>query len=469
MIDYSKWLVANGYTSTAKDIVWPVIKNDLAYTAQYWNQTGFDLWEEVQASSFFTTAAQHRALVEGSTLAKLLGQTCSACDSIAPQVLCFLQRYWNGNYITSNLNINYRNGKDANSILASIHNFDPSAGCDVNTFQPCSDKALANHKVVTDSFRSIYSINNGIPQGVAVAVGRYPEDVYYNGNPWYLNTLAAAEQLYDALYVWKKQASITITSISLSFFKDIYPSATVGTYASGTSQYTSIINAATTYADGYMGVVQKYAATNGSLSEQFGKSDGKPLSAYDLTWSYAAFLTAAARRAGTVPASWVVSGANSVPGNCYATSVVGSYTSATATNFPANQTPKGGAPIVTTTKPAATPTTTPGTCTPVTTVAVTFNELATTSLGQTIKIVGNVPALGNWNTANAVSLSASGYTSSNPLWTATINLPAGTTIQYKYINVRADGSVAWEADPNRSYTVPTGCASTATKNDSWQK
>jgi hypothetical protein len=33
------------------------------------NNTGFDLWEEVSGSSFFTTNAQHRALVEGSALA----------------------------------------------------------------------------------------------------------------------------------------------------------------------------------------------------------------------------------------------------------------------------------------------------------------------------------------------------------------------------------------------------------------
>jgi glucoamylase len=196
-----------------------------------------------------------------------------------------------------------------------------------------------------------------------------------------------------------------------------------------------------------MNVVQTYIASNGSLSEQFGKADGKPLSAYDLTWSYAAFLTAAARRAGTVPASWVTSGANSVPGTCSATSVVGSYTTATATSFPANQTPKG--------------------CPTATSVAVTFNELASTTVGQTIKIVGSVAALGSWNTANAVTLSASGYTSSYPLWSATISLPAGTTISYKYINVHSDGSVVWEADPNRSYTVPT-CGTTATKSDSWQ-
>jgi hypothetical protein len=87
---------------------------------------------------------------------------------------------------------------------------------------------LANHKVVTDSFRSIYTINSGIAEGTAVAVGRYPEDSYQGGNPWYLNTLAAAEQLYDALYTWNKQGYITVTSTSLAFFKDLSSSVTAG-------------------------------------------------------------------------------------------------------------------------------------------------------------------------------------------------------------------------------------------------
>ena len=62
-------------------------------------------------------------------------------------------------------------------ILTAVHSFDSAATtCDALTFQPCSDRALANHKVVTDSFRSIYTINRGIAAGSAVAVGRYPED-----------------------------------------------------------------------------------------------------------------------------------------------------------------------------------------------------------------------------------------------------------------------------------------------------
>lgn len=183
MIAYARYLIGKGQTSTVKSIIWPIVQNDLSYVTQYWNQTGFDLWEEVNSASFFTTGVQYRALVEGSSLATQIGNSCPNCDSQAPQVLCFLRSYWTGSYILSNTG-GGRSGKDANSILTSIHLFDQAAGCDTNTFQPCSDKALANHKVVTDSFRSIYSINQGIAAGKGIAVGRYPEDSYYGGNPW---------------------------------------------------------------------------------------------------------------------------------------------------------------------------------------------------------------------------------------------------------------------------------------------
>ncbi|PCD41790.1 hypothetical protein AU210_004334 [Fusarium oxysporum f. sp. radicis-cucumerinum] len=388
MITYANWLIANGYTSTANDIVWPVVRNDLNYVAQYWNQTGFDLWEEVKGSSFFTTGSQYRALIEGAALAKKLGKSGDNYSNIAPQALCFLQTYWisSGKYVDSN---------------------------------------------ITDSFRS-WNINKGISQGSAVAVGRYVEDVYYNGNPWYLATLAAAEQLYDAIYVWKQQGSITVSDVSLSFFKDLVSSISTGTYASDSATFKSITDAVSKYADGYVAIIAKYVGTDGHLAEQFDKNDGHPLSATDLTWSYAAFLSAADRRAGVIPPSWA-GGVAAVPNQCGTNTVAGSTSCPIATS-----------------------------------VAVTFEEVVTTNFGDTIKIVGNIAALGNWDTSKAVALSASDYTSSNPVWKATISLAAGQSIQYKYINVKKDGSLTWEKDPNRTYTVPKTCATNATKSDKWQ-
>ncbi|OCL04422.1 carbohydrate-binding module family 20 protein [Glonium stellatum] len=478
MIAYSRWLVANGYTSTATNVVWPVINNDLSYVTQYWNQTGYDLWEEVSGSSFFTIAVQHRALVEGNTLAGQLGKTCANCVSQAPQILCFLQSFWGGSYIISNINVNNgRTGKDANSILGSIHTFDPAAGCDDVTFQPCSPRMLANHKVVTDSFRSIYTINSGIAEGTAVAVGRYPEDSYYNGNPWYLNTLAAAEQLYDALYQYNTLGSITITSTSLAFWQDIYSSATTGTYSSSSSTFTALTNVLKTYADGYVAVVQEYTPSSGALSEQYSKSDGTPLSASDLTWSYASFLTMVAARNNVVPASWGEPSAMSVPSVCSSTSATGTYSTATSTVWPTFSSASSASTTVTasstdtgtlTTTTTTTTETSTSSCATATSVAVTFDELVTTYYGESVFITGSISQLGNWDTSSAVALSASSYTSSDPLWYVTISLPAGTTFQYKYIKKETDGSIVWESDPNRNYTVPTGCSTTATESDTWR-
>ncbi|KAJ6087465.1 hypothetical protein N7467_006379 [Penicillium canescens] len=109
------------------------------------------------------------------------------------------------------------------------------------------------------------------------------------------------------------------------------------------------------------------------------------------------------------------------------------------------------------------------TCTAATSVAVTFNELVTTTYGEDVYVVGSISQLGSWSTSSAIALSASSYTSSNPLWTATISLPVGTTFEYKFIKKESDGSIVWESDPNRSYTVPTGCSgTTATASATWR-
>lgn len=266
---------------------------------------GFDLWEEIKGISFFTLVAQHRSLVEGSALAKELGVECINCDQEAPKVRCRMQSLWNNEgYAMADVdNDSGRSGKGTNTILASIHTFDQNASCDDSTFQPCSSKALSNLKVVSDSMRG-WPINQGIPQGQAPALGRYVEDVYYNGNPWYLTTTAAAEQLYYAVFQWNKLGSITIDNMSLPFFKDIYASAATGTFKKDSTEFAGLTQGVKALADGYMAVVQKYTPKNGALAEQFSKTDGTPLSARDLTWSYAGFLTAKAARDGKFPPTW---------------------------------------------------------------------------------------------------------------------------------------------------------------------
>ncbi|KAH7927805.1 glycoside hydrolase family 15 protein [Leucogyrophana mollusca] len=419
IITYANWLLANNNASYVTETLWPIIKLDLDYVMNNWNQSTFDLWEEIDSSSFFTTAVQHRALREGSALATAIGQTSvvSGYDTQAANVLCFLQSYWNptSSYITANTG-GGRSGIDANTVLASIHTFDVDAGCDAVTFQPCSDVALSNLKVYADSFRSIYSINNGLTGDEAVATGRYPEDVYQGGNPWYLTTFAVAEQLYDALTGWANQGSIAVTETSLAFFQQFNSTIVTGTYPSSSTTYTSLVTAIKAFADGFIVTDATYTPSNGGLAEQFSKTNGTPVSAVDLTWSYASAVTVFARRAGQNPASW------------------------------------GAANLIV-----------PSVCEPYSgpTVAVTFNVNATTVYGENIYLTGSVSALTDWSTTTALLMSSADY----PIWSITVDLPADTGIQYKYIRIY-NGDVTWESDPNNSITTPSGGSEIL--NDTWR-
>ncbi|KAH9480597.1 Glucoamylase [Psilocybe cubensis] len=420
IITYANWLLSQSNNTFVTNTLWPIIKTDLDYTAATWNLTGFDLWEEVSSSSYFTSASQHRALREGAALAARIGQTSvvSAYTKEADNVLCFLQSYWNPSqgFMTSNTG-GGRSGKDANTALASVHNFDPEAGCDSVTFQPCSDKALSSLKVYVDAFRSgIYPINNGIASNAAVATGRYTEDVYYNGNPWYLTTTVVAEQLYDALIVWNKQGSLEVTPISLPFFRQFSPSVAVGTYSKSSSTFSTLITAVKDFADGFIDVVAKYTPADGSLAEQFIRNTGAPTSATHLTWSYSAILAAFHARDGITPASWGAKGLS-----------------------PTASCGSGGAGSV----------------------QVTFNVRATTFYGENIYITGSVDALKNWNPDHAVLLSAANY----PTWSVTLPIPANTAIQFKFIR-KANGQVTWQSDPNNAYTIPA--SGTYVINENWR-
>jgi alpha-amylase len=87
-----------------------------------------------------------------------------------------------------------------------------------------------------------------------------------------------------------------------------------------------------------------------------------------------------------------------------------------------------------------------------------------TTWGQNVFVVGDVAALGNWNPASAVALSSAGY----PVWSATVNLPTATSVQYKYLKKDDAGTVIWESDPNRTRTTPSTSPCTATWTDSWR-
>jgi len=309
---------------------------------------------------------------------------------------------------------------------------------------------LANLKVYIDSFRTIYTINrNATSNSSGVATGRYAEDIYFDGNPWYLTTLAVAEQIYDAVQQWNNEGSLTITELDYAFWQSVYSNAAIGTYSAHDSKFTAYRNAALAYADAFVSVALKYTPASGALAEQYSRENGTALSARDLTWSYASFVTMrGARLAATgnysqVP-SWGSSNGNTVPDACIASSIPGVYTPATG----------AGAPSI------------PGGCT----ILVTFNVNASTYFGENIYLTGNIVDLGNESPNDALPGSAIAYSAERPLWTFTVELPANSTVAYNYLRKESDGSYLYET-LNRTVDVPVcvngGAGQNVTLEDAW--
>jgi glycosidase len=98
-------------------------------------------------------------------------------------------------------------------------------------------------------------------------------------------------------------------------------------------------------------------------------------------------------------------------------------------------------------------------------VTFTVNNANPTSPGDYIFVTGNTVELGNWGTTFQTAIGpmlAPNY----PNWFLNVSLPAGQTVQFKFIDIQANGNVVWENGANHSFTVPA--SGTSSVNASWQ-
>jgi glycosidase len=98
-------------------------------------------------------------------------------------------------------------------------------------------------------------------------------------------------------------------------------------------------------------------------------------------------------------------------------------------------------------------------------VTFTVNNASPTNVGDYIFLTGSTIELGNWSTTWDGAVGPM-LTPNYPNWFINASVPAGQTIQFKFIKIAANGAVTWEAGSNHSYTVPT--SGTGSVNVSWQ-
>jgi glycosidase len=98
-------------------------------------------------------------------------------------------------------------------------------------------------------------------------------------------------------------------------------------------------------------------------------------------------------------------------------------------------------------------------------VTFTVNNANPTNTGDFIFVTGNTVELGNWGTTFQTAIGPM-LDPNYPNWFLNVSLPAGQTVQFKFIDIQANGNVVWENGANHSYTVPT--SGPGSVNVSWQ-
>lgn len=93
---------------------------------------------------------------------------------------------------------------------------------------------------------------------------------------------------------------------------------------------------------------------------------------------------------------------------------------------------------------------------------------ASTDYGTNVYLVGSVPELGNWNPSKAIGsfFNSTASIASYPTWFYDVSVPAGTTIEYKFVKIDGSGNVTWESGSNHVVTTPAD--GTATVCVDWQ-
>jgi glucoamylase len=267
-----------------------LIRGDLAFALSYGAKPCHDIWEEESGDHYYTQLVRAEALRGGAAWLERDAQHTEArpCQLAADEALAHLDGFWNGAFYRSRSGVaggNPAKQLDCAVLLAILH-----AGREDGRHSVLDPRAQATIAALEELFEGEYAINRNRAPGRGVALGRYANDRYYSGGAFYFSTLAAAEFHFRLATALRGGGQLTITPENLRFRRRLG-------LGDASVDSSSVADLAQQHGDAILRTVQAYTPEAGDLSEQFDRTTGVQTSAKQLTWSYAAFVTAAASRA----------------------------------------------------------------------------------------------------------------------------------------------------------------------------
>ncbi len=243
-----------------------LLKADLCYCLARLAAPSYDPWEEELGHHFYTRLVQHAALARAAVWAAAGGhpRLAKRFAAGAASLATALAGFWSqpDGFYRSRLpgpGLSLAKSLDSIVLLGVLH-----AGLSDGPFSVLDPRVAATVERLEGFFADYLPVNAGRAPADGVVLGRYAGDTYYDGGAFLPCCFGLAEFHYRR-------------------------AATGGGDARG----------GLARGDAVLAFVRRFLTEDGALPEQLDRVTGGPRSTRDLSWSHAAFVTAAAARAAS--------------------------------------------------------------------------------------------------------------------------------------------------------------------------
>lgn len=292
----------------AQKLAIDLVNSNTAFLLDVYKDPTTNLWEEHSGFSFFARSAQLRCFeaIQASTVADI-----DKPAELRPAIKWLSQAlagHWDGSKYVS-LMADPGNGTPPSPQNPVVSGYDPNIDIVQSAVYgaiPVTDtKLLATAAQLRSQWEeggiAFYPINKADKEnfGIGPLFGRYPGDVYdgdtahpvLGGHPWALSTCNVAELHYRLAAEIRSSRKVPLDNLSAPFFAQ-----------SGIDSSTAPAAAAAALVATGDAMVRAvvYHSDHLELSEQFDGTTGYERSVHNLTWSYAAYLSAVRARAQAV-------------------------------------------------------------------------------------------------------------------------------------------------------------------------
>jgi glucoamylase len=286
---------------STQQVATDLVARNLEFLLGCYTEQTTNLWEEHVGYSFFARSVQLRCFRE--VAANTLG--IPVPDGITDAMAWLedaLEAHWDGRYYATMIG----GGAPGDPQQPAVPDgYDPNIDivqASIYGAVPCTDTRLLATAAqlighwADESSPELYPINlTDATLGLGPMLGRYPGDLYDGGSdslgdhPWALCTANFAQLYYELATEIEASGSVPVDELSALFF------ARIGITA--LTDAKTAADALRTAGDAMLRAVV-YHSDHLELSEQFDGVTGYEKSVRDLTWSYAAYLSAARARTG---------------------------------------------------------------------------------------------------------------------------------------------------------------------------